>query len=437
MSDTHLTETSFRELGLADALVQGVEAAGFSYCTPIQAETLPLALKGQDVLGQAQTGTGKTAAFLLAVLHRLLTVPPPASRRPNQPRAFILAPTRELAIQIHKDALALAGSTDFRIQVVYGGSGYEQQRSDLQAGVDILIGTPGRLIDYFKQHVYDLKQVQAMVLDEADRMFDLGFIKDIRYLLRRMPPPDRRLNMLFSATLPLRVTELAYEHMNNAVTVSVETDKVTAERVTEIVYGPSNEEKIPLLLGLLRHMDPTRTIIFVNTKRAAERVWGYLESNGIKAAVLSGDVPQKKRISLLAKFQAGELPVMVATDVAARGLHIPDVSHVINYDLPQDAEDYVHRIGRTARAGARGDAISFACEEYAFSLGEIQDYIGYEIPRGRVTPELLAEDIKPRVRIARKPKPGGGRSGAGRGRGGSGSSRHSRGRSGSYRPRNR
>ncbi|MCF6210553.1 MAG: ATP-dependent RNA helicase RhlB [Gammaproteobacteria bacterium] len=437
MTDTHLTETSFRELGLADALVQGVETAGFSYCTPIQAETLPLALKGQDVLGQAQTGTGKTAAFLLAVLHRLLIVQPPESRRPNQPRAFILAPTRELAIQIHKDALALAGNTDFRIQVVYGGSGYEQQRNDLQAGVDILIGTPGRLIDYFKQHVYDLKQVQAMVLDEADRMFDLGFIKDIRYLLRRMPPPEERLNMLFSATLPLRVTELAYEHMNKAVTISVETDKVTADRVTEIVYAPSNEEKIPLLLGLLRHMDPTRTIIFVNTKRAAERVWGYLESNGIQAAVLSGDVPQNKRISLLTQFQAGELPVMVATDVAARGLHIADVSHVINYDLPQEAEDYVHRIGRTARAGAKGDAISFACEDYAFSLGDIQDYISYEIPRGRVTPELLAEDIKPRVRIARKPKPGGGRSGSGRDRGSSGSSRHSRGRSGSSRPRNR
>ncbi|HEX22503.1 MAG TPA: DEAD/DEAH box helicase, partial [Chromatiales bacterium] len=300
-----------------------------------------------------------------------------------------------------------------------------------------LVGTPGRLIDYFKQHVYDLKQVQAMVLYEADRMFDLGFIKDIRYLLRRMPPPEERLNMLFSATLPLRVTELAYEHMNKAVTISVETDKVTVDLVTEIVFGPSNEEKIPLLLGPLRHMDPQRTIIFVNTKRAAERVWGYLESNGIQAAVLSGDVPQKKRISLLTQFQAGELPVMVATDVAARGLHIDDVSHVINYDLPQDAEDYVHRIGRTARAGAKGDAISFACEEYAFSLGDIQDYIGYEIPRGRVTSELLAEDIKPRVRIARKPKPSGGRSDSGRGRGGSGSSRHSRGRSGSSRPRSR
>ncbi len=409
MSDTHLSEVSFSSLGLHEALVSGVAAAGFSHCTPIQAETLPLALQGQDVLGQAQTGTGKTAAFLLAVLHRLLSEPAVTGRRANQPRAFILAPTRELAIQIHKDALALAGRTDLQIRVVYGGSGYEQQRSDLQAGVDILIGTPGRLIDYFKQHVYDLKAVQAMVLDEADRMFDLGFIKDIRYLLRRMPPPDRRLNMLFSATLPLRVTELAYEHMNKAQTVSIESERRTADKITEVLYAPGNEEKIPLLLGLLRHMQAQRSIVFVNTKRAAERVWGYLEANGFKAAVLSGDVPQKKRIQLLEQFQRGELPVMVATDVAARGLHIPDVSHVINYDLPQDAEDYVHRIGRTARAGASGDAISFACEEYAFSLGEIEAYIGYEIPRGRIRGELLVDEVKPRVRLPRKPRVEGGR----------------------------
>jgi len=310
--------------------------------------------------------------------------------------------------------------------VVYGGSGYEQQRNDLQVGVDILIGTPGRLIDYFKQHVFDLKAIQAMVLDEADRMFDLGFIKDIRYLLRRMPPPEQRLNMLFSATLPLRVTELAYEHMNNAQTVSIASERRTADKITEVLYVPGNEEKIPLLLGLLKQMDAHRTIVFVNTKRAAERVWGYLEANGFKAAVLSGDVPQKKRIQLLEQFQRGELPVMVATDVAARGLHIPDVSHVINYDLPQDAEDYVHRVGRTARAGASGDAISFACEEYAFSLGEIEAYIGYEIPRGRICNDLLLDEVKPRVRLPRKPRPEGGRrQGSGRGRNAGGGRRRS------------
>jgi ATP-dependent RNA helicase RhlB len=321
-----------------------------------------------------------------------------------------------------------------QLRVVYGGAGYEQQRNAISEGVDILIGTPGRLIDYFKQHVYDLKAIDAMVLDEADRMFDLGFIKDIRYMLRRMPPPTERLNMCFSATLPLRVTELAYEHMNNAVTVKIETDKVTADKVEEIVYGPANDEKIPLLIGLLRHMDPTRTIVFVNTKRAAEKVWGYLQSNGFKSALLSGDVPQKKRLRLLDEFQKGELAIMVATDVAARGLHIPEVSHVVNYDLPQDSEDYVHRVGRTARAGASGDAISFACEDYAFSLADIQEYIGYEIPRGKITSELIATDLQPPVRVERKPRPHGGqRQGSGKkGSGGkrpSGKRGHSRHRS--------
>ncbi|MCF6338125.1 MAG: ATP-dependent RNA helicase RhlB [Gammaproteobacteria bacterium] len=428
MTNTHTTNTSFRELKLAEPLLQGVDAAGFSHCTPIQAQTLPLTLNGQDILGQAQTGTGKTAAFLLAVLHRLLTTPVNPRRKNNQPRAIIIAPTRELAVQIHKDALPLAEGCDMQLRVVYGGFGYEQQRNDIGEGVDILIGTPGRLIDYFKQHVYDLKEIQAMVLDEADRMFDLGFIKDIRYMLRRMPPPTERLNMCFSATLPLRVTELAYEHMNNAVTVKVKTNKVTADKVEEIVYGPSNDEKIPLLIGLLHHINPIRTIIFVNTKRAAEKIWGFLESNGFKSALLSGDVPQKKRLRLLDEFQKGELAIMVATDVAARGLHIPDVSHVINYDLPQDSEDYVHRVGRTARAGASGDAISFACEDYAFSLTDIQEFIGYEIPRGRISSELIATDLAPPVRIERKSRPHGGDQRSG-GKKSSANRKHSRNRS--------
>ena len=408
MTNTHTTDLAFRDLKLAEPLLQGIESAGFSHCTPIQAQTLPITLAGKDILGQAQTGTGKTAAFLLAILHRLLTIPADPKRKKNQPRAIIIAPTRELAIQIHRDALPLAQGCNLQIHAVYGGTGYDQQRNNITEGVDILIGTPGRLIDYFKQHVYDLKAIQAMVLDEADRMFDLGFIADIRYMLRRMPPPGERLNMCFSATLPARVAELAYEHMNNAVTVKIESDKVTADKVKEVVYGPSNDEKISLLIGLLRHMNPVRTIIFVNTKRAAEKVWGFLESNGFKSALLSGDVPQTKRMRLLDEFQKGELDIMVATDVAARGLHITAVSHVINYDLPQDSEDYVHRIGRTARAGASGDAISFACEDYAFSLADIQDYIGYEIPRGKITGELLATDLKPPVRIERKPKPHGG-----------------------------
>ena len=415
MSDQHLTETRFDSFGLSDDIMAGVRDAGFVYCTPIQAQTLPVALASKDVAGQAQTGTGKTAAFLLATLHQLELFPPDERRRRNQPRAVMLAPTRELAIQIHQDAVVLAAHTGLTVRVVYGGTGYEQQRQDLQDGVDILIGTPGRLIDYFKQKVFDLHAVQVVVLDEADRMFDLGFIKDIRYLLRRMPPPEDRLGMLFSATLSYRVTELAYEHMNNPETIKIETENVTADRVRQMGYMVANDEKVPLLIGLLRKLEATRTIVFVNTKRVADHVWGYLEGNGFHAAILSGDVPQNKRLSLLRRFQSGELPVLVATDVAARGLHIPDVTHVVNFDLPEEAEDYVHRIGRTARAGAEGDAISFVCETYAFSLPEIEDYIGNKVPIEPVTDELLAEiDPKSRVHRERPPRDDRRRGGGGR-----------------------
>jgi ATP-dependent RNA helicase RhlB len=432
MTDKHLTDIPFSSFGLADEIMQGVEEAGFSLCTPIQAKTIPIAIQGKDVAGQAQTGTGKTAAFLLACFQYLLDNPPDERRKATQPRAIMLAPTRELAIQIHKDAEVLGRHTGFKLGLVFGGTGYDQQRKMLEDGIDILIGTPGRLIDYFKQKIFDLNAIQVMVLDEADRMFDLGFIKDIRYLMRRMPKPEQRLGMLFSATLSYRVTELAYEHMDNPEEIKIETDKVTADKVVQTCYMTANDEKTSLLIGLLRHMDPRRTIVFVNTKRTADRVWGFLEGNGFKTAILSGDVPQKKRMSLLNEFQSGNLPVLVATDVAARGLHIPDVSHVFNYDLPEDAEDYVHRIGRTARAGASGDAISFACETYSFSLPEIEAYIGHRIEMAPVTEELLAEiDPKSRKypergsrnesgrgRPRQGGRPGGGRRGGGRSGGG-------------------
>jgi ATP-dependent RNA helicase RhlB len=417
MSEKHLSETRFKDFDLPAELLQGIEDTGFSYCTPIQAQTLPHALQGQDVAGQAQTGTGKTAAFLVALFNQLLRHPADAERRPNQVRALVLAPTRELAIQIHKDAETLGRHTGLSLGLAYGGTGYEQQRQQLTEGVDVLIGTPGRIIDYFKQHVFDLNKLQVMVLDEADRMFDLGFIKDIRYLLRRMPHPEQRLSMLFSATLSLRVTELAYEHMNNPVTIEVVAEQVTADRVNQSVYYPAMEEKIPLLLGLLKQEQPQRAIVFVNTKRAGEKVWGYLEGNGIRCGILSGDVPQKKRQRLLQEFEQGVFPVLVATDVAARGLHIPDVTHVFNYDLPQDAEDYVHRIGRTARAGASGKALSFACEEYAFSLAEIEEYIGQKIPMEGISAELLVSPEPPR-RMERAKRPAS-RNQQGRGKGGS------------------
>jgi ATP-dependent RNA helicase RhlB len=394
MSELSSTFTSFDSLSLEPSLARGIHDAGFSNCTPIQAQTLPVALSGKDVAGQAQTGTGKTAAFLIALYQTLLRNPPTPGKKPTSIRAIVVAPTRELAVQIFNDAEILGKHTGLKNAVVFGGVDYEKQRKTLTDGVDVLIGTPGRLIDYMKQHVFDMRHAQVLVLDEADRMFDLGFIADIRYILRRLPPPDRRLSMLFSATLSHRVLELAYEHMNNPELVRIEPDKMTVDRVRQIMYYPSMEEKVPLLIGLLRQHEARRTMVFVNTKRAAERLESVLNANGFHAQALSGDVPQQKRLRFLRDFHNGDLAVLIATDVASRGLHIPDVSHVFNFDLPQDSADYVHRIGRTARAGAEGDAISFACEEYAVSLPEIEDYIGHKVPSAPIGPELLATDVK-------------------------------------------
>ncbi|MGQ0657162.1 MAG: DEAD/DEAH box helicase [Chromatiales bacterium] len=400
MTEATTAPDVFHRLPLHPLLLKGVETAGFTRCTPIQTLALPIALSGHDVAGQAQTGTGKTAAFLLALMNRLLNVPASPGRHANQPRAIVLAPTRELAIQIHKDATALGQFTGLRFSLIYGGVDYDKQRAQLKAGVDILIGTPGRIIDYFKQRVFDLRAIEVAVLDEADRMFDLGFIKDIRFLLRRMPPPEQRLSMLFSATLSLRVHELAYEHMNNPRVVEVNPEQVTVDTVSQTLYHVESREKLPFLVGLLRRVNPLRTLVFVNTKRTADRVAATLLANGCEAQVLSGDVPQRKRQSLLARFTRGELPVLVATDVAARGLHIPGVSHVINYDLPQNGEDYVHRIGRTARAGASGDAITLACEEYVYPLMDIEEYIGHKIPTAEVSADMLAA-LLPAVREPR------------------------------------
>ncbi len=403
MTSKHLSETSFASLPLAEPVARGIAEMGFEKCTPIQAATLPLALAGEDVAGQAQTGTGKTAAFLVALFNRLLKDPASPQRRSNDPRAVILAPTRELAVQIHKDAEQIGQFTGIRLGLAYGGKDYEKQRSILADGVDVLIATPGRMIDYFKQRVFGLGAAEVLVIDEADRMFDLGFIKDIRYVMRRLPPPDQRLSLLFSATLSQRVLELAYEHMNEPELVQIEPEKVTADRIRQVIYFPSNHEKIPLLVGMLQQMDPKRTMVFVNTKRAAEIVQRYLVANDINAAAISGDVPQRKRERMLADFQTGALPVLIGTDVASRGLHIDNVSHVFNFDLPQNIEDYVHRIGRTARAGAEGDAISFGCEDYVFALPEIEAYIGYKIPTASIEPEMLPQLKRPAPRPRRKP----------------------------------
>jgi len=410
----HLTDLEFSTLELPEKLLQGIADAGFSRCSPIKAKTLPRALEGRDVAGQAQTGTGKTAAYLVALYSHLPRMEPLPVREPG-PRALILAPTRELAVQIHADAVQLGKHMPQKLGLAFGGTDYDKQRQELAAGVDILIGTPGRLIDYFKQKVFGLRRIQVMVLDEADRMFDLGFIKDIRFVLRRLPEREKRLNMLFSATLSHRVLELAYEHMNEPELIRIEPDKMTVDKVRQSIYFPSNAEKIPLLITLLSQMDARRTMIFVNTRREADRLQHYLEYNNIHAQAISGDVPQRKRLRMFKDFVAGDLPVLIGTDVASRGLHVPDVSHVFNYDLPQDAEDYVHRIGRTARAGASGDAISFGCENYAISLPDIEAYIARKIPVAAIDRDSLVS-VKPPPRRPRKDRPHNSRSSPGGGR---------------------
>lgn len=406
MNKTHLTETKFSELNLDTKVVAGLDAMGFEYCTSIQEQSLPILLKGTDIAGQAQTGEGKTIAFLAATFHHLLQKPDP---KHNQPRALIMAPTRELAVQIHRDAKEMAKSTGLRLGVVYGGEGYESQRLELEAGVDILIGTCGRLLDYMKQGIYNLNNIEVVVLDEADRMFDLGFIKDIRYMFNRMPAATARLSMLFSATLSFRVKELAFEHMNEPESVEIAPEQKTNTRISEELFYPSNEDKMALLQTLIEEEWPEKAIIFANTKHVCEKVYSHLEIDNIRVGLLTGDVPQKKRLKILEQFSAGELDILVATDVAARGLHIPSVSHVFNYDLPDDCEDYVHRIGRTGRAGATGHAISLACEQYVFNLPAIESYIEHALPVSKYDHEALLTDLprpKPRPR-RHKPHNGG------------------------------
>ena len=397
----------FDELPIPEQVLRGIAETGFSICTPIQEQTLPTTLKGIDIAGQAQTGTGKTAAFLISLFTRLLANEHPAGR----PRALILAPTRELVVQIEADAKQLGAYCGFAVQAIYGGVDYMKQKNALLDGADIIVGTPGRLIDYLKQKIYSLKDIEVLVIDEADRMFDLGFIADLRFILRKLPPFEKRQNLMFSATLNPRVMELAYEFMNSPTKVSVTPETMTAERVEQLLFHCSRKEKFSLLLGLLRRDGMARTMIFMNTKREAEHLHNLLNANDFPCKVISGDVEQRKRMKILDNFKDGTLPILIATDVASRGLHIDGVSHVINYDLPQDCEDYVHRIGRTARAGAEGKAISLADEDGAFFLEAIEEYIKAKIPTEWADDELYVLDYvrtpRPkRVQDLKRDKPG-------------------------------
>ena len=390
-----MSPLAFAALDLPDPVRRGIEDAGFVSATPIQEAALPLALRGKDVAGQSQTGTGKTAAFLIAAFTRCLRHPAPPRAGVTAPRVLIIAPTRELVVQIEADARLLGAHTGLDILAVYGGIDYNKQREALREGCDILVGTPGRLIDYLKQHIWSPGRVEVLVIDEADRMFDMGFIADLRFILRRLPRPEKRQSFLFSATLSFRVMELTWEFMNNPAQITITPQQKTAEKAEQVLYHVGREEKFNLLLGLLRREGGSRILIFSNTREEARRLEDRLGRNGWEARALTGDVDQKKRLKILNDFKDGALPILVATDVASRGLHIEGVSHVVNWDLPQDAEDYVHRIGRTARAGAAGKAISLVDEAGALALEPIEKFINQKIAVDWAEDDLYLPEIKP------------------------------------------
>lgn len=404
MTKSHLTKTTFDQFPLHPLVIEALNKSGFIHCTPIQEKTLPLTSNGMDIAGQGQTGTGKTVAFLASTFNYLLTHEPLPNHKKNQPRAVIIAPTRELVVQIHHDAMNLSELTGLKLGLAFGGDGYDKQLKILSSGVDILIATTGRLIDYAKQDYINLESIQVAVLDEADRMFDLGFIRDVRWIFRQMTPPQKRLTMLFSATLTHNVRELAFEHMNNPQYIEVEPEQKIGHRIKEELFFPSNEDKLPLLQTLIEEEWPDKCIIFANTKMACEKIWRHLIADGHRVGLLTGDIAQNKRLAVLEGFTTGDLDILVATDVAARGLHIPDVTHVFNYDLPDDSDDYRHRIGRTGRAGATGCSISLACERYAHNLPAIETAIGHAIPVSQYDRSALLTDLpRPKMPPRRRP----------------------------------
>ena len=372
-----LGEKRFDAFELPAQLLSALADAGFEYCTPIQEQTLPISLSGGDVAGQAQTGTGKTAAFLVTVITRLLMLSDRDSRLPS---ALIIAPTRELSHQIFEEARMLCRQADLKIAEVVGGIDYKRQAQILRRGVDIIICTPGRIIDYYKQGIFKTEAIKILVIDEADRLFDLGFTKDMRYLLRKLPPYEKRQSMLFSATLSYRVMELTYEYMNLPEFISVTPQTITVEGIDQQLFHVGTEKKLQLLLGLLKRENWIRMLIFVNTKVGVDWLTRKLKGNGWPAERITGDLPQRKRFRLMEQFKNGKIKILVATDVASRGIHVEDISHVINYDLPQDSENYVHRIGRTARAGKTGKAFALACEDYVYHLEPLEEMLGYKIP---------------------------------------------------------
>ncbi|MBR5032231.1 MAG: DEAD/DEAH box helicase [Treponema sp.] len=381
---------NFTEFGLDERLLKGIEAAGYEVCTPVQEQVIQASkkegAKGPDLYVQSQTGTGKTCAYLVAVIQGMLKAENAGKK------CLILAPTRELAVQIEEEAKVLVGTSGLKAFSVYGGVGYEKQIANLKKGVDLVIGTPGRVIDLNEGGNLDLSNCHFCVIDEADRMFDMGFYDDLRKILKKLPEAETRQTMLFSATLNTYVKNLAWEYTRDPVEITIEAENITVSEIKQELLHVSSDEKMKLLVGILKHENPESAIIFCNTKRSCEVIAKRLGINEIKAEFMIGDLPQSKRLAIMKSFKAGEVKILVATDVAARGIDVDDLAMVINYDLPVEAENYVHRIGRTARAGKSGKAYTFCSEQDVYNLPAIERYIEMQIPATVAYPEQMEED---------------------------------------------
>ncbi|UCD50447.1 MAG: DEAD/DEAH box helicase [Phycisphaerales bacterium] len=397
-------QTRFHDLDLPDPIMHAIADLGFEYCTPIQAKTLLHVHAGHNVSGRAQTGTGKTAAFLITIFSKFLREPLQGERPMGTPRALVLAPTRELAIQIVKDAEDLGKYCRFNCLAVYGGLEVKKQKKRLdKRPVDLIVATPGRLLDFVRRKLIDLKKIEVLVIDEADRMLDMGFIPDVKRIIRHTPPKAKRRTMLFSATLTEDVLRLAGQWMPDPVICEVEPEQVAVETVNQIVYIVTSRDKFKLLYNILHQRQDDRTLIFGNRRDHTQALVSKLKRHGIPCELLSGAVPQKKRLRILEAFRTGEVKVVVATDVAGRGLHVKDIGLVVNYEFPYEPEDYVHRIGRTGRAGVAGTAISFACEDESFTIPAIEEYIGETLKCTMPDEEMMAR--VPRLPKKQQPQP--------------------------------
>ena len=370
----------FHDLDLPDLLMHAIADLGFEYCSPIQAQALPHSLSGHDVVGKAQTGTGKTAAFLIAMIDDFLRNPIEEKRYAGEPRALIIAPTRELVMQIAEDAKLLTKYCDLNVQVLVGGMDQHKQRQKLESDlVDILVATPGRLIDFATSNDVHLDQVEVLVIDEADRMLDMGFIPQVRRIVRMTPRNENRQTLFFSATFTDDVERLVERWLHEPIRIEIEPDNMAADSVDQRVYILSSDEKFALLKRVIANENAESLIVFANRRDEVKRLFEKLKREGIAVGILSGEVPQQKRVATLDRFKSGQIKVLVATDVAGRGIHVDNISHVVNYTLPEEPEDYVHRIGRTGRAGKTGVSISFACEDDSFRLEPIEKLLGKKL----------------------------------------------------------